>query len=86
MIESRWAHAMARMIRVEMARLDWSYGDLLAGLERIGVKGESVPNLRNKITRGTYSAVFLAQAMLAMGSREVRLEGREIEAALEGGD
>ena len=77
---------MARLIRVEMARLNWSYGDLLAGLERIGVTGESVPNLRNKITRGTYSAAFLAQAMLAMGSKDVRFEGREIEEALSKGD
>ena len=86
MIESRWAHAMARLMRVEMARLNWSYGDLLAGLERIGVTGESVPNLRNKITRGTYSAAFFAQAMLAMEIKEVRLEGREIEEALSKGD
>ena len=81
MIEDHWAHAMSRLIRIEMARLGWSYGDLLAGLDRVGVTGESVPNLRNKVARGTFSAVFLAQAMLAMDVKEVRLDGREIAEA-----
>ena len=81
MIENHWAHAMSRLIRIEMARLGWSYSDLHAGLERIGVTGENERNLRNKVARGTFSAVFLAQAMLAMDVREVRLDGREIAEA-----
>ena len=84
-IADHWAHAMNRLVRVEMARKGWSYGDLYAALEAMGVteQGDNPRSLGNKIGRGTFSAVFLAQAMLAMDVKEVRLDGREIAEARE---
>ena len=82
MIEDHWAHALGRLVRIEMARLDWSYADLVRALGAVGVTEETERSVRAKVNRGTFSAAFLVQAMLAMGVREVRLDGREIAAAI----
>ena len=83
-IADHWAHAMNRLVRVEMARKGWTYGELYEALQAMGVteRGDNPRSIGNKVSRGTFSAVFLAQAMLAMGVSQVRLDGREIEEAL----
>jgi Domain of unknown function (DUF6471) len=38
----------------------------------IGVR-DTAANLRNKVARGRFSAIFLAQCLVAIGARTVRL-------------
>lgn len=55
-----------------MARLGFSYARLAEILEGAGID-ENERNLRNKINRGTFSATFMIQCFVAMGSPIIRL-------------
>jgi hypothetical protein len=55
-----------------MARRGVTYEELAEKLAAIGVKDTAV-NLRNKVARGRFSAVFLVQCLEAMGARTLRL-------------
>ena len=83
-IKDPWALAMSRLVRSEMTRRGWTYGRLLAALGEIGVDVEDERSFRNRVARGSFSAAFLVQIMLAMGEKAIPLGGREIEAALKG--
>jgi hypothetical protein len=61
-----------RLLRVEMTRRGISYAELARRLASIGVQDTAV-NLRNKVARGRFSAVFLVQCLRAIGPRGLRL-------------
>ncbi len=50
-----------------------SHEELVKRLARMGVR-ENVPDLRNKLTRGRFSAPFLLQVMAALGASSIDLE------------
>lgn len=50
-----------------------SYADLVNSLEAIGVK-ETEANLRNKVSRGSFTAAFLFQCLNAMGVKTLHLD------------
>jgi len=54
-------------------RRNVSYGQLVEKLAAIGVV-DSEPNMRNKLSRGKFKAVFLIQCLTAIGSNTVRLD------------
>jgi hypothetical protein len=56
-----------------MARRGVTYEDLAERLAGIGVQDTAV-NLRNKVARGRFSAVFLVQCLSALGARTLRIE------------
>lgn len=56
-----------------MTRKGISYADLVVALDRIGVK-ESEANLRNKVSRGSFTAAFLLQCLSAMGVTTLHLD------------
>jgi Domain of unknown function (DUF6471) len=74
--ESEWAEDVKRLLRAEMARRGITYEQLAEKLATIGVRDTSV-NLRNKVARGRFSAVFLIQCLTAMGTRALRLSASE---------
>ena len=59
--------AVLRLFQIEMTRLEWSFIDLHAGLERFGVTDENEHNLRNEVASSTFSAVFLARSKVTKG-------------------
>lgn len=59
-----------------MARHGLTYEDLSVRLAALGVNDSAV-NLRNKVARGRFSAVFLAQCLTAIGTRTLRLANDE---------
>lgn len=64
------AHDWARrIIRVEMAKRDLSYGGLAELLDKAGVH-ENERNLRNKVARGEFSAAFMLMCLKVMGVRD----------------
>ena len=68
MVERTDWEARARgIIRGEMARKGITYAQLVERLAEIGVT-EDERNLRNKVSRGKFTAAFLLQALTALGA------------------
>ena len=61
-----WERRVQTLLKVELAKRSLTYKQLSEKLAEIGVQ-ESEPNIRNKLSRGTFSAVFLIQCLAAMG-------------------
>jgi hypothetical protein len=70
--EDERAEDVKRLLRAEIMRRGISYDDLAGKLAAIGVRDTTV-NLRNKVSRGRFSAVFLVQCLSAIGARALRL-------------
>jgi hypothetical protein len=68
-----WENRVKTLIKIELTKQDLSYKDLAEKLHAIGVP-ETEPNVRNKLSRGTFSAMFLVQCLEAMGLSELRLK------------
>lgn len=60
-----WTDMPNRIIRVEMTKKGATYADLVVRLRRIGII-ENERSLRNKVARGTFSATFLLQCLVAL--------------------
>jgi hypothetical protein len=70
--EDRYVNLVKGILRAEMTRRQMTYEQLAEKLAEIGVKDSAV-NLRNKVARGGFSAVFFVQCLEAIGVHEVRL-------------
>lgn len=66
------AVALRRLLKAELARRGITYAQLVGKLADIGVM-DSEPNIRNKISRGKFTAVFLLQCLEAIGASSLRL-------------
>jgi hypothetical protein len=73
MRDDDWAKRVKGILRAEMARKSVTYDRLVELLAEIGVTDTAV-NLRNKMARGGFSAVFFVQCLVAMGCETVRLD------------
>jgi Domain of unknown function (DUF6471) len=71
--EGDWAALVKGMLRAEMTRRGMTYDQLVERLAELGVKDTAV-NVRNKVSRGGFSAVFLVQCLKAMGVRSLSLD------------
>ena len=60
------------MLKAEMKRRGLTYQDLVARLAEIGVQ-ETEANLRNKVSRGGFSAAFFVQCLRAIGVQKLEL-------------
>ncbi len=67
-----WVSKVKGILRAEMARRGMTYEQLAERLAELGVKDSAV-NIRNKVARGGFSAVFFVQCLEAIGAREVRI-------------
>ena len=70
---SYWEKRVSTLIKVELTKQQLTYGQLAEKLQAIGVP-ESEPNIRNKLARGTFSAMFLVQCFEALGAEAVFLK------------
>ncbi|HWV13204.1 MAG TPA: DUF6471 domain-containing protein [Sphingobium sp.] len=70
--EKEWEDRVKRLLKAELARKGITYAQLVGKLAEIGVM-DSEPNIRNKISRGKFTAVFLLQCMEAIGASSLRL-------------
>lgn len=68
-----WEDAAKRLLRAEMAKRGVTYAQLVERLCEIGVP-EDERNLRNKASRGKFTAAFMLQCFKAMGAKEIRLD------------
>ena len=63
-------------IRAEMERRGLTYATLVDRLAALGVE-ENERNLRNKVARGTFGAVFFVQCLEAIGVETLKLDMAE---------
>jgi hypothetical protein len=68
-----WHAKVKGLLKAELKRRDLSYADLADKLAAVGVK-ENQRNISNKISRGTFTAVFFVQCMEAIGVKTIHLE------------
>jgi hypothetical protein len=61
------------LLKAELKRRDLSYADLVRRLADLGLR-DNPRNVSNKISRGTFSAVFLFQCLEALGVRVIHLD------------
>jgi len=68
-----WQGQVKGLLKAELKRRNLSYADLAARLAEIGVE-DNERNIANKISRGTFTAVFFLQCMEAIGCKTIHLE------------
>ena len=73
MADIPWEVQARRLLKAELKRKDVTYARLVDRLAAIGVR-DSEANIRNKLARGKFSAVFLLQCLEAIGTRTIRLD------------
>lgn len=67
-----WEDQVKGLLKAELKRRNISYAELVGKLADIGVM-DSEPNVRNKLSRGKFTAVFLVQCLEAIGASSLRL-------------
>lgn len=67
-----WEDKVKGLLKAELKRKGVTYAGLVGKLADIGVM-DSEPNIRNKLARGKFTAVFLLQCMEAIGASSLRL-------------
>jgi microsomal dipeptidase-like Zn-dependent dipeptidase len=69
---AHWEAKVKGLLKAELKKRNVSYIQLVEKLAAIGVV-DSEPNIRNKLARGKFTAVFLIQCMEAIGASSLRL-------------
>ena len=67
-----WEDRVKGLLKSELKRRNVTYAQLVEKLAAIGVV-DSEPNIRNKLARGKFTAVFLVQCLEAIGASAVTL-------------
>jgi Domain of unknown function (DUF6471) len=67
-----WVAQVKGILKGELKRRNLSYADLADKLAAIGVKDRE-RNISNKISRGTFTAVWFVQCMEAIGAKTIHL-------------
>ena len=73
MSDTVWEAKVKGLLKGELKRRNVSYGQLVTKLAEIGVV-DSEPNIRNKLSRGKFTAVFLIQCLEAIGTTSLRMD------------
>ena len=69
-----WQAHVKGLLKAELKRRNLSYANLSDKLAAIGIK-DSERNISNKISRGSFTAVFFVQCLSAIDCHTVRLDG-----------
>ena len=64
--DREWAERVKGMLKAELKRRNVSYKELAAKLDELGIP-DTEANIKNKISRGGFAAVFLVQCLTAIG-------------------
>ena len=73
MPDTEWEAKVKGLLKGELKRRNVSYGQLVDKLATVGVV-DTEPNIRNKLSRGKFTAVFLIQCLEAIGATSLRLD------------
>ena len=69
---NKWESQAQAILKAELKRKGVTYAQLVEKLAAIGVV-DSEPNIRNKLSRGKFTAAVLLQCLEAIDVRELRL-------------
>lgn len=72
MSDTVWEAKVKGLLKAELKRRGVTYAQLVEKLAAIGVV-DTEPNIRNKLARGKFTAVFLIQCLEAIGASSLRL-------------
>ena len=70
--ETEWETRAANLLKAELKRKGVTYAQLVEKLAAIGVDEKEV-NIRNKLSRGKFTAAFLLQCLTAAEVAEFRV-------------
>lgn len=70
--EKEWEDKVKGLLKGELKRRGISYAQLVGKLADIGIM-DSEPNIRNKLSRGKFTAVFFVQCLTAIGVNDFRV-------------
>jgi microsomal dipeptidase-like Zn-dependent dipeptidase len=73
MAEIDWELRAKGLLKAELKRRGVTYQQLAEKLTQLGIT-EREENIRNKLARGKFTAVFLLQCLEAIGTKELRLD------------
>lgn len=72
MTEKDWNAHAANLLKAELKRHGVTYAQLVEKLARLGIEEKEV-NVRNKLSRGAFTAAYLLQCLEALGVKDLRL-------------
>ncbi len=72
MQKTDWEEKAANLLKAELKRKGITYAQLVEALAAIGIDEKEV-NVRNKLSRGKFTAAFLLQCLSAIQVEEIRL-------------
>lgn len=67
-----WELKAANLLKAELKRKGVTYAQLVEKLAEIGVYEKEV-NIRNKLSRGKFTASFLLQCLFAIGETKIHI-------------
>jgi len=67
-----WEMKAANLLKAELKRKGVTYSQLVEKLAAIGVE-EKEANVRNKLSRGKFTAAYLLQCLSAIDADQIRL-------------
>ena len=70
---NEWEERAANLLKAELKRKGVTYAQLVERLAEIGVDEKEV-NVRNKLSRGKFTAAFLLQCLAAIGTERLSLD------------
>ncbi|MCB1440731.1 MAG: hypothetical protein KDJ63_13245 [Nitratireductor sp.] len=71
-VQTEWEMKAANLLKAELKRKSVTYSQLVDRLQRIGVEEKEV-NIRNKLSRGKFTAAFMLQCLEAIGTELLHL-------------
>jgi hypothetical protein len=71
--DAEWQARAKNLVKAELKRRGVSYAKLAEKLGELGVH-DTERNISNKLSRGSFTAVFLLQCMEAIGCHTLRLD------------
>lgn len=72
MSETDWEKRVSNLLKAELKRKGVTYAGLVDKLAEIGIE-EKEANIKNKLSRGKFSAVFLLQCLEAIGAERLTI-------------
>ena len=72
MTDGEWQDLVKGLLKAELKKKNVGYRDLAEKLTAMGIP-ETERNISNKLSRGSFTAVFFVQCLLAIGTHSVRL-------------
>ena len=70
--QTEWEAKAANLLKAELKRKGVTYAQLVEKLSGIGIS-EKEANIRNKLSRGKFSAAFLLQCLTAIETEHLHL-------------